>query len=232
MKTHRRNYRLVHQTPWLFVNEWLLVVWLAAMSGCVAPGVRLSAMRWNARSQLHVQHQAESDALELIAKSPRELECLMERCQSPEAHELVGTWHGVNKGYGAAIAAIHQDIKVFRTCGSSVVGNNVMVTQVRIEDLQCKGWQPKKDRRTGQVKKLGNFVVVTNKSQCEKVKLRLDYTQAENPTLDPSRFLIDELVVVAPGLLLGRAYAKMNQLEIPIAYFALSKITTCDSDPR
>ena len=157
----------------------------------------------------------------------------MESQPAPEPSELVGTWYGVNKGYGAAMAGLHQDVKVFHACGTSVSGHNILVKQVAIEDLACKGWQPKLDRATGLPKQMGNFVVETCNNECGKRKLQLNYSKAENPTLDPTRFLVDELVIIEPGLILGRARVKIGEMDLPVAYFVLtrdaSKDSACDS---
>ena len=80
---------------------------------------------------------------------------------------------------------------------------------------------------------MGNFVVETCSNECGKRVLMLDYSKAENPTLDPSRFLLDELVTIEPGLLLGRARVQIGWLDLPVAYFVLSREssqgTQCDS---
>ena len=157
----------------------------------------------------------------------------MDTQPAPEPSDLIGTWYGVNKGLGAAMAGLHQDVKVFHACGSGVSGHNILVKQVAVEDLACKGWRPKRDRATGLPKQMGNFVVETCNQECGNGKLQLNYSQAENPTLDPSRFLVDELVVIEPGLLLGRARVKIGAMDLPIAFFVLTRDPTqnlaCDS---
>ncbi|MEQ1828315.1 MAG: hypothetical protein ABL921_20310 [Pirellula sp.] len=216
--------------------QFVLVVFFAT-TGCVSPTVRRSAIRWNISAALDQDADRGSKALELAGRSPSELKRLMETRPAPCPHELVGTWCGINKGYGAALAGLHQDVKVFRDCGSSVHGFNILVEQVRVEDLNAQGWRPKRNANTCQPKTMGNFVVASSQD-CEhqRSKLVLDYSLANNPTLDPSRYLIDELVVIEPDLLLGRARLAIGWVDVPIAYFVLSRhasnhcsrATTCD----
>ncbi len=169
----------------------------------------------------------------MASRSPQELGQLMDSESAPSPDELIGTWYGVNKGYGAAMAGLHQDVKVFERCGAVVSGYNILVEQVAVEDLSCKGWRSKIDPKTCLPKTMGNFAVKVCKNECGKLVLLLDYGQAKNPSFDPSRFLVDELVVIEPGLLLGRARVQMGLLNMPVAYFVLTKEalhrTDCDS---
>lgn len=206
---------------------------LMTTSACVSPSVRRSAIRWNLRSQQNTETTCHSSALSLASRSQEELGRLMESQPAPEPLELVGTWYGVNKGFCAAMAGLHQDVKVFYACGTGVSGHNILVEQVAVEELACKGWRPKRDRATGLPKQMGNFVVETCNNRCGKGKLQLNYSKAENPTLDPSRFLVDELVVIEPGLLLGRARVQIGAMDLPVAYFVLTRDASqdleCDS---
>ena len=206
-----------------------------ALTGCVSPGVRLSAIRWNTANVVQSQNGCESRSLRLASRSTSELHKLMKTMPALCPHELVGKWHGVNKGFGAAFAGIHQDVKVIRNCGARQSGNNILVEQVRVEDLECKGWRPKLDPKTCQPKTMGNFVVeVCGNSNGEPSKLVLNYGKAENPKLDPSRFLVDELVLIEPGLILGRARVRIGLVDLPVAYFVLSRArcetTACDEN--
>ncbi len=221
--------RLDFRRTWILTATCLFVT----MPSCVSPGVKRSAIRWNMQSQTSEKTNGHSSALRLASRSQEELGRLMESQPAPEPSELIGTWFGVNKGYGAAIAGLHQDVKVFHACGTGVSGHNILVEQVAIEDLACKGWRPKRDRATGLPKQMGNFVVETYDKACGKGKLQLNYSRAENPKLDPSRFLVDELVVIEPGLLLGRARVQIGAIDLPIAYFVLTRDASqdlvCDS---
>lgn len=194
-------------------------------------GARLSFLRWNTRSMLGVQQQPiPSRALAVASRSQRELACMMETYPAPDLEQLHGTWKGINKGFGAAFAGITQDVKTFYFCGDGLHGHNISVHQVPLRQLPCLGWRYQCDPDTCQPKTLGKFVAVQTHcpSQCdgcdgtgERLTTRLDYTLADNAWYDPSRFLVDRLVMVDQDLLLGRAYAKIGGQEIPVAYFVL-----------
>ena len=204
----------------------------ATTIGCVSPGVRLSSVRWNHQQDIvGTKSDSGSRVLKLAGRSTESLERLMEKCPAPYEDELEGTWYGVNKGYGAALAGLHQDVKVFHCSGGQIFGHNILVKQVRVEDLACEGWEPKTEFGTQEPKKMGNFAVKTCVNDHGKRTLLLDYSQGNNPALDPSRFLVDELVVVEPGLMLGRARVQVKDIGLPIAFFALSRerTTQCDS---
>jgi len=160
--------------------------------------------------------------VQLASLSPSQLNRLLECCPPPDRGELCGQWVGINKGFGPAIAGITQDVKQFKPNGTIGDGNNILVGQVPIHDLTCRGWQPMIDRRTGRDKEMGNFAVCSGKS------LELNYSLAKNPFWDPSRFLVDEIVQVEEGLLLGRANFQVGYVRVPIAYFTLSR-QPCDS---
>ncbi len=215
-----------------FARCVLLAFSLHVAVGCVSPRVRLSTVRWNLESQSNASSCGQYTLLSLASRKNEELSRLMESQPAPRPSDLIGTWYGVNKGIGPALAGLHQDVKVFRSQGSTVSGYNIMVEQVSIEDLNCKGWKAKRNPNTGVPKKMGNFIVESCNSHCGRRILRLDYGKAENPLLDPSRHLVDELVTIDGGLLLGRAYIHIGDLEIPVAYFVLSReagAAECDS---
>ncbi len=75
---------------------------------------------------------------------------------------------------------------------------------------------------------MGNFAIVEPCAPCQP--LLLDYTQAENSWLSPSRQLVDELVMMDEDLLLGRANIQVGNHRTPIAYFVLYRGTSqaCD----
>ena len=205
------------------LNVAFLVCSFVMACGCVAPGVRRSAIRWNLQSQCHSNSTNCSKALELASRSQKELGKLMQSETAPTPDELIGTWYGINKGYGAAMAGLHQDVKVIEKCGAGVSGHNILVVQVPVEDLQCKGWRPQRDPKTGLPKTMGNFTVQICENECGKKVMRLDYSQVENRAGDPSRFLLDELVMIEPGLILGRARVRFGWLDMPVAYFVLMR---------
>ena len=205
-----------------FLAIFILFVCLAI--GCTSPSVRRSAIRWNFDNSHSPESISQSRAMKIASKSSVELSQLMDSLPAPSTEELIGTWYGINKGYGAAVAGIHQDVKVFRAYGSSIKGYNILVEQVEVEELACNGWRPKIDATTCRPKTIGNFVVETCCDATQgREKLLLNYRKASNPKADPSRYLVDELVLVEPGLMLGRARIQLGWLDMPVAYFVLSK---------
>lgn len=200
---------------------------LSASIGCVGPSTFVSTVGWNL-SRVHAERvscTAIANGLKLAKKSPEELEKLMSCRRAPCPGELVGTWYGINKGVGAAAIGLHQDVKVIERNGNCLVGHNVLVEQVAIHELVECGWLPKRSMTSGEVKTMGNFVVLHGKDEesCRR-KVELDYSLAENPSFDPTRYLVDELVEFSPGLLLGKAHVRIGTAEVKVAYFVLMRL--------
>jgi len=164
-----------------------------------------------------------SPALELASRNSKQLACLMENSPAPTVEQLSGKWRGINKGLGAALVNLTQDIKEFQVDGSCVHGNNISVKQVPIDHLERCGFEAEVDKDTCQPKRNGNFIVCRDADPNQP--LRLDYTIAENKWNDPSKVLVDKLVSIDDDLLLGRAYAKIGLVKIPVAYFVLYRPT-------
>lgn len=207
-----------------------LLIFCVVSTGCQSlsnirdrTGARLSFLSWNMRSVVATPYEAKhSRAFQIASLSNRELDDLMSCKPAPDLQSLEGSWKGINKGMGAAFLGLTQDVKSFQTNGECVHGYNNMVYQVPIRDLSCRGWRFVRDPDTCKPKTMGNFIAVQRcDGDTHKPLTRLDYTQATNPWYDPSRFLIDELVVIDDDVLLGRANAKIGLVEIPIAYFVL-----------
>lgn len=187
--------------------------------------VRQSFVRWNLRAETSISAESGcSQALALAAQKPNALALLMKTSPAPDPHRLIGQWKGINKGIGAALVNVTQDIKVFENVGGCLHGHNISIHQVPIDRLDCDGWRPKVDAKTGEVETTGNFIVFQN--PCGG-PLELNYTVAENEWSDPSKILIDDLVMIEEDLLLGRAQAKIGLVKIPVAYFVLYR--TCDT---
>ena len=86
------------------------------------------------------------------------------------------------------------------------------------------------DPKTCKPKTMGNFVAVLHRPVAVNLGMPLSSItpSLENPWYDPSRFLIDQLVAIDNDLLLGRATAKIGSMQIPVAYFVLSRAPQCD----
>lgn len=157
-----------------------------------------------------------------LAQLPKsDLKKLMGTCPAPSPASMQGDWLGVNRGMMLALTGNATFIKRFRMLNTMNcvrgVGTNIRVCQVPLEQLGQCGWQPKLDAQTGQPDMHGNFLIIN------RDPLELDYRQADNPFFEPTRFLVDELVQVEEGLLLGRANLQLFRWRIPVAYFALYK---------
>ena len=190
---------------------------------------KLSFLSWNLRSLVTKPRETrQSRAFRIASLSNRELYRLMQTRPAPDLTTISGKWNGINKGVGSAMMGLMQDVKVLEG-DQRVCGYNILVKQVAIVDLPCRGWQPVRDPKTCQPKTMGNFVAVAP-TYCGKLghTLKLDYTNAENLWYDPSRFLIDELVQIDNDILLGRATANIGTMHIPVAYFVLTRARECN----
>lgn len=214
---------------------------LSLFSGCASSrsrlqtcfdrsAAKLSFVSWNARSLVTEPREAtQSRALQIASLSRRELYRLMQTHPAPDLASIAGKWHGINKGFGPAVAGLMQDVKVLEG-HHCVHGHNVLVKQVAISDLKCRGWRPELDPTTCQPKTMGNFVALPPDCRGELGHVaKFDYTQASNPWYDPSRFLIDDIVQIDDNLLLGRATAKVGWMTMPVAYFVLTRAPTCQA---
>ncbi len=204
---------------------------IASSSGCSSlPGFmqrradhslsRVSFIRWNLERDASPSVNASTArALSLAKLSKRELDFLLAQSAAPDKESLAGEWRGINKGIGPALIGMTQDVKTFRFDGCETIGHNIMVNQVPICRLDCRGWIAKREILSGEKKTIGNFVAISQHSAA--APLLLDYTIADNPWYDPSRLLVDELVSIDDDLLLGRANILVAGRRVPIAYFVL-----------
>ncbi len=220
---------------------------------------KASFVSWNLRSMFGTPREAnQSRAVRIASLSNRELYRLMQRYPAPDLNTISGKWHGINKGIGPALAGLMQDVKVIESspelscncspegCANSsgrqsgsLVGHNVLVQQVAMRELACRGWQPMLHSKTCEPITMGNFNAIAptcrasssasgwsrglaNRGELPNAA-KFDYTTADNPWYDPSRFLIDEIVQIDENILLGRATSKVGSLRIPVAYFVLTR---------
>ncbi|MBX3421009.1 MAG: hypothetical protein KF752_05580 [Pirellulaceae bacterium] len=191
--------------------------------------VRKSYVRWN-QDPLAAQAATGSplNNVRLASLPKSELKRLIENCPAPAPDTIQGQWVGINRGLGLTLIGSTLFIKEFQMCpgdgqavpdGGCLVGQgtNLLVHQVPLECLTCQGWQPIYDPSTGLRRTQGNFAIVCRQG------LELDYTLGGNRFFDPTRLLVDELVQVDEGLLLGRANFQLGRWRIPVSYFALSR---------
>ena len=187
-----------------------------------------SFLSWNLRALVSEPLEStQSRAFRIASLSNRELYRLMQTRPAPDLATISGKWNGINKGFGSAMMGLMQDVKVLEG-DQCISGYNILVKQVAIGDLPCRGWQPELDPKSCKPKTMGNFIAVAP-TCCGKLghTVKLDYTIAANPWYDPSRFLIDELVAIDDDILLGRATANIGAMHVPVAYFVLTRATEC-----
>jgi len=184
---------------------------------------RQSYIAWNWRSSTGKPPDVCAPRNVQLASLPSsELKQLLAASPPPCPSSLDGSWLGINRGIGSAIAGKTQYIKELhadssRPCAIGY-GSNILVERLPVELLHHQGWRPLVDRKTGCVKRQGRYAIVA------RGKTELDYSLGENPFWEPSRFLVDEIVQIDDGLLLGRAYFKFGYVRIPVAYFALERL--------
>ena len=143
---------------------------------------------------------------------------------TPQPHELVGQWNGVNKGI-VEIAGYAQFIKDIQfTANGQIFGDNIQVSQVKPGQVRLDGWQPNFDYRTSDYERRGKFhVQPANGRGFFGHGATLSYADGGNPQGDPARLLEDQVVIVDGNHMIGRAVAKFGPFKIPLAYFVLER---------
>ena len=143
---------------------------------------------------------------------------------TPQPHELVGQWNGVNKGI-VQIAGYGQFIKDIQVSpNGQIFGDNIQVSQVKPGQVRFDGWQPNFDHRTSDYERIGKFQVQTASGRgFFGHGATLSYADGGNPKGDPSRLLLDQVVRIDGNHMLGRAVAKFGPIRIPLAYFVLER---------
>ncbi len=189
---------------------------------------RQSYIAWNLRSSKGKMVDSGAPRNVQLASLPiSELKKLLSTAPPPCPASLEGSWTGINRGLGSAVAGKTQYIKELRADATRPCaighGSNILVERVPIEQLNHHGWRPLIDCQSGCVKRQGRYAIVA------RGKTEFDYSLGENPFWEPSRFLVDEIVQIDEGLLLGRANFQVGYVRIPVAYFTLERIPSCNS---
>jgi hypothetical protein len=149
---------------------------------------------------------------------------MFKRGRTPTAAELQGRWRGVNKGL-VRLAGMKQFIKEIQPCGSIMLGDNIQVHQVSDDLLRCCGWQPKAAAPPRKLSFNDRFVVKPPNGRGPFGKgVIFSYKAAAKRRLDPSRLVVDKVVVVDCDHLLGRATVRVGLINVPVAYFMLERI--------
>jgi hypothetical protein len=170
---------------------------------------------------------------QLVAASRRERGRLFGVGGAPSLEAIVNQeYGGFNTGWVPTLFHVRKFLKAFFTEHGATYGCN---TPVRQNGLQGE-WIEKPSRQNP--KRFG-FYSVSPATWHDRSPalgaLLLDYSRGGNSRLDPARLLRDYLVRVHPGsdeLLLGKAYAKLGRVRIPVSYFVLQRIRPVVSEIR
>jgi len=145
--------------------------------------------------------------------------------RTPQAHELVGQWRGVNKGI-VELAGYSQFIKDIQPQTCQFLGDNIIVKQVSNDMLRAIGWQPKSGpAEQGYVERVGSFAIEPPQGVGSfSHGVTFSYRNGNNKPNDPANVLVDKVVVLDANHLLGRVTANFGPIRIPLAYFTLERI--------
>jgi hypothetical protein len=144
--------------------------------------------------------------------------------RAPTRCELVGKWRGVNKGL-VRMAGVKQFIKEIKPCRCATFGDNIEVHQVSEKMLRCTGWQPKPDLRNGGWKRNGKYLVQPpNHRGPFGHGVIFSYRDGGNRLTDPTRVIVDKVVLLDHDHLLGRASVRVGLLQMPVGYFVLERM--------
>ena len=145
--------------------------------------------------------------------------------RTPQPHEIVGQWRGVNKGI-VELVGYRQFIKEITPTPCNLTGDNILVEQVSNDLLRSIGWAPIAGMpEQGYVSRVGAFQVQQPRGRgAFKHGAIFSYRDGDNEKLDPARLLVDKLVVLDSNHLLGRVTANFGPVQIPLSYFTLERV--------
>ena len=186
----------------------------------------------------HVGREQPSRAFLALNRMTRsQLETVLIRGQTPDPDALAGwEFRGMNTPLWARAVGIKKFVKGFyRPSGNrrELFGYNCPVVQDGLE-------RPWRVRSVGQPSERFGFYRVCEVDAASRDNTYLhayllDYSQGQNPALDPSAGLRDYLVQVEPDnpdIFLGKAYYALAGARIPVSYFALERLRPGPADPH
>ena len=164
--------------------------------------------------------------MELVRKSPRALERMIVRGETPSVSSLCGyEYSGYNIAPATSLLGIRKFVKAFFTTpGGVVYGCNTPAVQNGLSGRWIALPREAAPRR------YAFFSVAPVDPEARENTylhaLLLDYGRGGNPRYDPSRLLRDYLVRCVNGsddLLLGKAYFAIGPLRLPASFFLLER---------
>ena len=150
---------------------------------------------------------------------------MFKESRTPQPHELVGRWRGVNKGI-VELVGYRQFIKEIVPTPCDLRGDNIVVEQVSNDMLRSIGWAPIAGMpEQGYVSRVGAYQVQHPRGKGTfKHGAIFSYRDGDNERTDPVRILVDKVVVLDRNHLLGRVTANFGLVQIPLSYFTLERI--------
>lgn len=149
----------------------------------------------------------------LLPLSPAALQATMDRGDRVPAATLAGAWYrGTSLGLWGWVEALAWKTfaKAFHPVGDTVVGWNVRVHQDGL------GAPLRPQLRRGRPHVFGHYRAMDTPEG-----LVLDYRRGPNPALDPTRLVLDPIVALGPGVLLGRTWIALGSRRVPTPSFFL-----------
>lgn len=183
-------------------------------------------------------HEAPSDRfLELGRMSRKQLEAALVRGVTPDVDALVGwEFRGLNTPMWARLFGIKKFVKGFyRPSGNAdeVYGYNCPAVQNRLDHPWSTRPSDRAPRRFGFYRVYR--VEPTARDNAYLHALLLDYSQGQNPGLDPATGLRDYLVQVDPAdrdIYLGKAYYALGSARVAASFFVLERLRPGPADPN
>src|SRR5687768_15339339 len=176
---------------------------------------------------MSIHKRPSPEFLRIVTLTPRQLEALMLRGETPDIDSLPGReYRGMNIGRVAKLLGIRKFIKGFYlSSDGQTFGYNVRTRQ----NSPTEAWVAR--LVAGKVKRFGFYLVLQVDPEARDNAylnaLLLDYGRGGNERFDITALIRDYLVRVKPGsddLLLGKAFFALGRLRLAVGYFLLEHL--------
>ena len=195
-----------------------------ALAQAEATRFRTEGAVWRSRLQ-RPNSQGSVDIMDTRNFTLLDYRKMFRESRTPQPHELVGQWRGVNKGI-VELVGYRQFIKEVTPTPCHLTGDNILVEQVSNDVLRSIGWSPiAGPPEQGYVSRVGLYQVQAPRGRgAFKHGVIFSYRDGDNKKTDPARLLVDKLVVLDSNHLLGRVTANFGPIQIPLSYFTLERV--------